>query len=144
VSRFAVPWDGLALLLLAVAVVLRSPQGQVEFDEREMAIRLAVVFLLGFVLAAALTALSTQTTLRGVGGAGAAAALVGLGFVASVLASSVSFPASLLINQRGGLGVGPAVVIGLAGVGVLGLYGLGRMARGVRRAIEAEARREAI
>jgi hypothetical protein len=140
----AVPWDGLALVLLAVAAVLRSPQGRLEFAEQDMALRLAVVLLLGFVLATALTALSTQTTLRGVGGVGEVATLVGLGFVASVLASSVIFPASLIMNERGNLGVGPAVALGLAAVGVLGLYGLGRMARGIRRAIEAEARRESV
>jgi hypothetical protein len=143
-SRFAaVPWDGLGLAAIAIAVVLRSPQGRQEFVERGTDIRVLVVFLLGLVLAASLTSLGMQASLlRDIGGAGEAAALVGLGFAAAILAATVIFPASLLANQYGETGLIPAISVGIATVGVFALYGLGRLARSVRRAIEAEARRE--
>ncbi|MBX6751644.1 MAG: hypothetical protein IRY85_18625 [Micromonosporaceae bacterium] len=143
-SRFAlVPWDGLGLVALAVGIVLRSPQGQIELAKQDATVRLFVVFTVGFVFAASLCALATQTALRGLGGPGEAAALVGLGFAASVLATSVIFPAYLLVNQRGSLALGPAIAVGIMAVAALALYGLGLVARFFRRAIEAEARREA-
>jgi hypothetical protein len=71
------------------------------------------------------------------------ATLVGQGFVASLLATVVLFPATLIGVGRSSLGLGPVLTIALVAAGVLGLYGLGRAARALRRAIEAEARREA-
>lgn len=143
-SRFAaVPWDGLGLLVLAVGVVLRPPQGLDEFREQNSILRLVIVFAVGFVLAASLASLSTQTSPRGVGGPGEVAALVSLGFGVSLLATSIIFPASVVGRPWGILGPGPAIALGIMAIGVLALYGLGRMARSGRRAIEAEARREA-
>jgi hypothetical protein len=143
VSRFSVvPWDGLALVVLALGLVLRSPRGQLEFADQDTYVRLAVVFTVGFVLATSLTALATRTSLSGIGGPGEVGALVGLGFVASLLAPVVVFPTSRITDLHS-LGLGPALTVATAAVGVLALYGLGRLARSLRRAIEAEARREA-
>jgi hypothetical protein len=144
VSRFSsVPWDGLALAALVLALLFRTPPARTAFADLEPFLRFVVAFAIGFALAVALTALATQTALRGIGGPGEVATLVGQGFVASMLATVVLFPATLLGMGRGSLGLGPILTIALVAVGVFGLYGLGRAAWALRRAIEAEARREA-
>jgi hypothetical protein len=144
VSRFSsVPWDGLALATLVLALLFWSPQARTAFADIESFLRFVIASAIGFALAVALTALATQTALRGIGGPGEVATLVGQGFVASLLATVVLFPATLIGVGRSSLGLGPVLTIALVAAGVLGLYGLGRAARALRRAIEAEARREA-
>jgi hypothetical protein len=137
VSRLAtVPWDGLALAALALALVLPLPLGRAAFAKLAPILGLSAAFVIGFALAVALTALAAQTLLPG--GPGEVATLVGLGFVASLLATVVVFPASLLGRDRASLVLGPVLTIALVAVGVFSLYGRGRRAGSPHRPIGAE------
>jgi len=138
-----VPWDVLGLVALAAAVLLSSPRGNLELPGRSAGMAQFVTVTLAFVLAASLTPLASQWVSARVGGPGEVAALVSLGFGAYALASAVMFPTAVTLDRLHDTGLGPAVMVMVAAVGALALYGLGRVAQSLRRSIEAEARREA-
>lgn len=128
-----VPWDALGLLGLAVATALQPSPNLVFFNPGTSGWEAIVVFLLGFVLAVALTTLGAS---RRIGGTGETAALAGLGFVLLLPAASTIGPSSMSsLTSRPGLPAGVAVAI--AAVVVLVAYGLDQ--RAARRAAKAKA-----
>jgi hypothetical protein len=134
--RERIPWDAIALLGLAVLVVLNSPRGirEIGTDARNLAFY-AVSFMITFALAVGLGLVASEPA--------ADRSAIGLGLAALLTTLPIAGRSGSLVSGVEDMRLPYAIALGVCALAALGLFGIARLVRSVRRGIEAEAARQA-
>jgi hypothetical protein len=128
-TREHIPWDAIALVGLAVAVVVNSPRGITGMDASASGLVFyASSFMMAFALAAGLGLLVSQP--------GADLSAVGLGLAALLTTVAIVWRPQLVLPGIDDMRLPNGIAVGLAGLAVLGLA---RLARPMRPELMAEA-----